>query len=276
MKKRIAVLGSTGSIGTQSLEVISKNPDHFELEVITAQNNANLLIEQAIKYKPNVVVISNDKHYQKVNEALENYDIQVYAGEESLSQIVEMGSIDQVIIALVGYAGLRPTISAIKAGKNIALANKETLVVGGEIIGNLLKSHKSQIIPIDSEHSAIFQCLSGEVGNPVEKIILTASGGPFRGWNRLALSKATKAQALKHPNWEMGCKITIDSASLMNKGLEVIEARWLFDLSPRTNRNYHSSAIHHSQLGSVYRRFIKSPNGIARYAFAYSVCFNLS
>ena len=232
MKKRIAVLGSTGSIGTQSLEVISKNPDHFELEVITAQNNANLLIEQAIKYKPNVVVISNDKHYQKVNESLENYDIQVYAGEESLSQIVEMGSIDQVIIALVGYAGLRPTISAIKAGKNIALANKETLVVGGEIIGNLLKNHKSQIIPIDSEHSAIFQCLSGEVGNPVEKIILTASGGPFRGWNRLALSKATKAQALKHPNWEMGCKITIDSASLMNKGLEVIEARWLFDLSP--------------------------------------------
>lgn len=232
MKKRIAVLGSTGSIGTQSLDVISKNPDHFELEVITAQNNARLLVEQAIRYQPNVVVIANEKHYEEVNQALEKYDIQVYAGDESLSQVVEMGSIDQVIMALVGYAGLKPTINAIKAGKIIGLANKETLVVGGILIEELLKKYKSQIIPIDSEHSAIFQCLAGEIGNPIDKIILTASGGPFLGWDRNLLSKATKAQALNHPNWEMGCKITIDSASLMNKGLEMIEAKWLFDLNP--------------------------------------------
>ncbi len=231
IKKRIAVLGSTGSIGTQSLEVISQHPDKFELEVITAQNNANLLIEQAIKFKPNVVVISNDSLYEKVNDALFDLDIKVYASSESLSQVVEMESVDQVIMALVGYAGLKPTISAIKAHKQIALANKEVLVVAGALIQELLKKSSSGIIPVDSEHSAIFQCLVGEFDNAIEKIYLTASGGPFRNWDYEALRTATKKQALNHPNWEMGCKITIDSASLMNKGLEVIEAKWLFDLT---------------------------------------------
>lgn len=231
MKKRIAILGSTGSIGTQSLEVLKAHPDKFELEVITAQNNSKLLIKQAIEHQPNVVVISNDLLYGEVRDALEHYDIKVYAGEDSLSQVVEMETIDQVIMALVGYAGLKPTIHAIKAGKNIALANKETLVVGGALIQELLKKYKSRIIPIDSEHSAIFQCLVGEFNNSIEKIYLTASGGPFRGWGQDKLKKVTKAQALNHPNWEMGCKITIDSASMMNKGLEVIEAKWLFDLN---------------------------------------------
>lgn len=230
MTKSIAILGSTGSIGTQSLEVIKQNPDRFNLEVITAQNNANLLIKQAIEHKPNAVVISNKRLYNQVFDALDKYDIQVYAGEESLAQIVEMDSIDQVIIALVGYAGLKPTIQAIKSGKQIGLANKETLVVAGALIQELLKNSHSQIIPIDSEHSAIFQCLCGEFQNPIEKIYLTASGGPFLGKNADYLKNVKKEAALKHPNWEMGCKITIDSASMMNKGLEVIEAKWLFDL----------------------------------------------
>jgi 1-deoxy-D-xylulose-5-phosphate reductoisomerase len=247
MKKRIAILGSTGSIGTQSLEVISNHSDKFELEVITAQNNATLLIEQAIKFKPNVVVISNDLFYHKVNDALAHLDIKVYAGAESLAQVVEMENVDQIIMALVGYAGLKPTISAINADKQIALANKETLVVGGALIQKLLKNSKSQIIPVDSEHSAIFQCLVGEFNNPIEKIYLTASGGPFRGWDHEALKKVTKQQALKHPNWEMGCKITIDSASLMNKGLEVIEAKWLFDLkADQIDVIVHPQSIVHS------------------------------
>lgn len=230
MKKRIAILGSTGSIGTQSLEVIKNHPDLFELEVITAQNNAKLIIEQAIAYKPNAVVISNDKLYQQVFDILDPLDIKVYGGDEALVQIVEMESIDQIIIALVGFAGLKPTIAAIKANKIIALANKEALVVGGEIIQELLKKHTARIIPVDSEHSAIFQCLAGEFNNPIEKIYLTASGGPFLDKDDSFLKNVKKEQALNHPNWEMGCKITIDSASLMNKGLEVIEAKWLFDL----------------------------------------------
>lgn len=249
MKKRIAILGSTGSIGTQSLEVIKEQSDLFELEVITAQNNSKLLIKQAIEHQPNVVVISNELLYEEVRDALEKYDIKVYAGADALAQVVEMDTIDQVIMALVGYAGLKPTIHAIKANKNIALANKETLVVGGELIQELQKKHKSRIIPIDSEHSAIFQCLVGEFNNPIEKIYLTASGGPFRGWDYEALKKVTKTQALKHPNWEMGCKITIDSASMMNKGLEVIEAKWLFDLEVnQIDVVVHPQSIVHSMV----------------------------
>jgi len=252
MKKRIAVLGSTGSIGTQTLEVIKKHSDQFELELITAQNNSKLLIKQAIEHRPNVVVISNELLYEEVKEALEKYEIKVYAGEKALAQVVEMETIDQVIMALVGYAGLKPTINAIKAGKNIGLANKETLVVGGELIQELLKKYKSRIIPIDSEHSAIFQCLVGEFDNPIEKIYLTASGGPFRGWNLEALKNVSKAQALKHPNWEMGCKITIDSASMMNKGLEVIEAKWLFDLDVnQIDVVVHPQSIVHSMVQFV-------------------------
>lgn len=232
-KKRIAILGSTGSIGTQGLEVIEKNQSHFELEVITAQSNADLLIKQAIKHKPNTVVIGDDDLYLKVSDALEKYDIKVFSGSKSISQIVKMQTVDIVLIAVVGFAGLEPTINAIKAKKQIALANKETLVVAGDLISKLSKENKTDIIPVDSEHSAIFQCLAGEGTNPIEKIYLTASGGPFRGKDFNFLKTVTKAQALKHPNWKMGAKITIDSASMMNKGLEVIEAKWLFDLNDK-------------------------------------------
>ncbi len=232
-KKRIAILGSTGSIGTQGLEVIEKNQSHFELEVITAQSNADLLIKQAIKHKPNTVVIGDDDLYLKVSDALEKYDIKVFSGSKSISQIVKMQTVDIVLIAVVGFAGLEPTINAIKAKKQIALANKETLVVAGDLISKLSKEYKTDIIPVDSEHSAIFQCLAGEGTNPIEKIYLTASGGPFRGKDFNFLKTVTKAQALKHPNWKMGAKITIDSASMMNKGLEVIEAKWLFDLNDK-------------------------------------------
>ena len=232
-KKRIAILGSTGSIGTQAIEVIEKNKEHFQIEVITAQSNANLLIKQAIIYQPNTVVIGDDNFYSKVSKALENYDIKVFGGSKSISQIVEMETVDIVLVAIVGFAGLEPTINAIKAKKQIALANKETLVVAGKLIGQLSQENKTNIIPVDSEHSAIFQCLAGEGLNPIEKIYLTASGGPFRGKNQAFLKNVTKTQALKHPNWEMGAKITIDSASMMNKGLEVIEAKWLFDLNDK-------------------------------------------
>lgn len=232
MKKRIAILGSTGSIGTQALEVINQHPENFELEVITAHSNANLLIEQAIKFKPNAVVIANDKFYNKIFNALNTYDIKVFSGNESISQIIEMDSIDLVLIALVGYAGLKPTLKAIEKGKQIALANKESLVVAGKLITESAKKNGVNIIPVDSEHSAIFQCLAGESFNPIEKIYLTASGGPFRGKENKFLKNVKKEQALKHPNWKMGNKITIDSASLMNKGLEAIEAHWLFDLKP--------------------------------------------
>lgn len=230
-KKGLAILGSTGSIGTQALEVLETYPDYFDLQVLTANNNADLLIEQAKKFKPNSVVIINEKLYQQVKDALWNDDIKVYCGEDAMVQAVESSEIDIVLTALVGYAGLKPTISAIKAKKTIALANKETLVVAGELITKLALENNVQIYPVDSEHSAIFQCLVGEYQNPIEKIYLTASGGPFRGWTLDQLKTVTPAQALKHPNWTMGAKITIDSASLMNKGLEVIEAKWLFDLT---------------------------------------------
>ncbi len=230
-KKHIAILGSTGSIGTQALEVIEANSDQFVVEVLTAMNSANLLIEQAQKFKPNVVVIGNEALYDQLFNALDSHDIKVYAGADALASVVEMDSIDMVLTALVGYAGLKPTIKAIESGKHIALANKETLVVAGELITHLAKEKGVNIYPVDSEHSAIFQCLVGEFHNPIEKIILTASGGPFRGKTRADLANAKKEQALKHPNWDMGAKITIDSASLMNKGLEVIEAKWLFGLS---------------------------------------------
>jgi 1-deoxy-D-xylulose-5-phosphate reductoisomerase len=231
-KKSIAILGSTGSIGTQALEVIAAHTDQFEVEVLTAQSNAELLIAQAKTFQPNAVVIGNEDLYPVVKEALVPLNIKVFAGEKALSSIVQMDSIDLVLTALVGYAGLNPTLKAIEAGKNIALANKETLVVAGELVTQLARSKGVNIYPVDSEHSAIFQCLVGEFDNPIEKIILTASGGPFRGKKRDELVQVTKAQALKHPNWTMGAKVTIDSASLMNKGLEVIEAKWLFGLKP--------------------------------------------
>ncbi|MDG1718282.1 MAG: 1-deoxy-D-xylulose-5-phosphate reductoisomerase [Flavobacteriales bacterium] len=229
-KKHIAILGSTGSIGTQSLEVVDAHPERFVVEVLTANNNSKLLIEQSKKYKPNVVVVTNESKYKEVNNALFDLGIKVFSGENSLEEVVENENIDVVLTALVGYSGLKPTIRAIKSGKNIALANKETLVVAGDLITKLCKQYGVSIYPVDSEHSAIFQCLVGEHFNPIEKIYLTASGGPFRGKNREELLHVTKEQALKHPNWEMGSKITIDSASMMNKGLEVIEAKWLFDL----------------------------------------------
>lgn len=232
MKKRhLAILGSTGSIGTQTLEVVSKHSDKFQIEVLTANNNADLLIEQAKSCKPNCVVIVNESQYQKVFAALDPLDIKVYAGEKALASVVEMDTVDMVLTALVGYSGLLPTINAINAGKTIALANKETLVVAGEMITKLAQSKGVNILPVDSEHSAIFQCIVGEFHNPIEKLILTASGGPFRGKDRNFCHSVKKEQALIHPNWDMGAKITIDSATMMNKGLEVIEAKWLFGVS---------------------------------------------
>ncbi|MBL7856712.1 MAG: 1-deoxy-D-xylulose-5-phosphate reductoisomerase [Cyclobacteriaceae bacterium] len=248
-KKRIAILGSTGSIGTQALEVVDANPDCFEVEVLTAQNNAELLVSQAKRFKPNVVVIVNEDHYHFVKESLAKEDIKVYAGENSLSSVAQMDTVDLVLTALVGYSGLKPTIKAIEAGKTIALANKETLVVAGELVTKLAQEKGVNIYPVDSEHSAIFQCLVGEFHNPIEKIILTASGGPFRGKTRKELEVVTKAQALKHPNWTMGAKITIDSATLMNKGLEVIEAKWLFGLKPeQVEVVVHPQSIIHSMV----------------------------
>lgn len=246
-KKGIAILGSTGSIGTQALEVIQAYPEKFDLQVITANYNADLLIEQAIKHKPNMVVIADETQYQKVNDALWNHDIKVFAGSDALAQVCETQEVDVVLTALVGYAGLKPTLTAIRAGKSIALANKETLVVAGEIVTKEAADRGVNIYPVDSEHSAIFQCLVGEFHNPIEKIYLTASGGPFRGWKREQLLNVKKEQALKHPNWEMGAKITIDSASLMNKGLEVIEAKWLFNLRPdQIDVIVHPQSIVHS------------------------------
>ncbi|MGB0367904.1 MAG: 1-deoxy-D-xylulose-5-phosphate reductoisomerase [Flavobacteriales bacterium] len=246
-KRHIAILGSTGSIGTQALEVLEANPDTFVLEVLTAHGSADLLIEQALKFKPNCVVIGKEELFKKVQDALFDEGIKVFAGADSLAQVVQMDEIDVVLTALVGYAGLKPTLSAIEAGKHIALANKETLVVAGDIVTDLAKQKGVNIYPVDSEHSAIFQCLVGEFHNPIEKIYLTASGGPFRGQNREQLALVTKAQALKHPNWEMGAKITIDSASMMNKGLEVIEAKWLFGLkNEQIDVIVHPQSIIHS------------------------------
>ncbi len=248
-KKHIAILGSTGSIGTQALDVIKSNSDKFAVEVLTAMNSCDLLIEQAREFQPNVVVIGNENLYDQVFEALDPLDIKVYAGVSALSNVVQMDSIDIVLTALVGYAGLKPTISAIESGKNIALANKETLVVAGELITRLASEKGVNIYPVDSEHSAIFQCLVGEFHNPIEKIILTASGGPFRGRSKEELIAVKKEQALKHPNWDMGAKITIDSASLMNKGLEVIEAKWLFNLKmDQIEVVVHPQSIIHSMV----------------------------
>ena len=228
MKKLIAILGSTGSIGTQALQVIEEHPDKYEAYVLTANNRVEELIAQARKFKPEAVVIANEAKYQQLKEALADLLVKVYAGEEALCQIVQEKPIDIVLTAMVGYAGLRPTINAIRARKAIALANKETLVVAGELINQLARVNRTPILPVDSEHSAIFQCLAGEAGNAIEKVILTASGGPFRTFSHEQLKTVTKEQALRHPNWDMGAKITIDSASMMNKGLEVIEAKWLF------------------------------------------------
>ncbi len=246
-KRNVAILGSTGSIGTQALEVIKGAPGEFQVEVLTAQNNAGLLIRQAMEFKPNAVVIGNEEHYEKVKEALEPLYIKVFCGEISLEEIVELDSIDIVLTAMVGFAGLKPTLRAIAAGKNIALANKETLVVAGHLITQQAREAGVNIYPVDSEHSAIFQCMAGEFHNKIEQVYLTASGGPFRGMTTENLKNVKKEDALKHPNWDMGCKITIDSASLMNKGLEVIEARWLFALKPEQIKVIvHPQSIIHS------------------------------
>jgi len=249
MKKRIAILGSTGSIGTQTLDVIEQNPDYFEVEVLTANSNTHLLIEQTRKFKPNTIVIANKNKYDELVDALDDFPVKIYAGSEAIAQVVEMDTIDIVLTAMVGYSGLLPTINAIKSGKTIALANKETLVVAGEMIQKLAFHHQTSIYPVDSEHSAIFQCLVGEGKNKIEKIYLTASGGPFRGKDFDYLEKVTKENALKHPNWEMGAKITIDSSTLMNKGFEAIEARWLFGLDPnQIEVVVHPQSIIHSAV----------------------------
>lgn len=247
--KHIAILGSTGSIGTQTLEVVEANPDLFCVEVLTANNNVELLIKQALKFKPDAVVIANEGKYRLLCDALQHEDIKVYAGADAIAQVVSSGSIDTVVTAMVGYSGLIPTINAIRAGKNIALANKETLVVAGEFISRLVEQYQVAILPVDSEHSAIFQCLAGEGNNPVEKLILTASGGPFRGKDYAFLKQVTPKDALKHPNWNMGAKVTIDSASLMNKGFEVMEARWLFGINPqKIEVTVHPQSIVHSMV----------------------------
>jgi len=245
----IAILGSTGSIGTQALQVIDGHRDKLHVEVLTAGKNSDLLIRQALKFKPNVVVIQEETEYDSVFQALDAHGIKVYTGTDAISSVTSMDAVDLVLTGLVGYAGLHPTIEAIKSGKNIALANKETLVIAGELVTKLAKDHGVNIYPVDSEHSAIFQCLAGEFQNPVEKIILTASGGPFRGKNHSYLESVTKEQALKHPNWDMGNKVTIDSATLMNKGLEVIEAKWLFGIDPnQVEVIIHPQSIIHSMV----------------------------
>jgi 1-deoxy-D-xylulose-5-phosphate reductoisomerase len=275
MKKRIAIYGSTGSIGTQALEVIESNPELFSLEVLTAHSNAKLLIEQAIRFQPNIVIISDEAKYAEVNEALASKDIKVFAGEKSLIEIAGSDTYDILLAAIVGYAGLSSTLAAIEQGKTIALANKETLVVAGDIVTRLVAEKNARIIPVDSEHSAIFQCLVGEQNNPVEKIILTASGGPFLGKKPNFLINVKKDHALQHPNWTMGAKITIDSASLMNKGLEMIEAKWLFGLqNEQIDVLIHSQSIIHSMVqfedGSVKAQMglpdMKLP---IQYALAY-------
>jgi len=274
-KKQIAILGSTGSIGTQALEVISENESLFEVYALTANNNVDLLIQQARKYLPEMVAIGNESHYYELKNALSDLPIKVFAGNESIAQVAEMQPIDIVLTAMVGYSGLNPTMNAIKAGKKIALANKETLVVAGELICDLVAKHNAAILPVDSEHSAIFQCLAGEGNNPIEKLILTASGGPFRTKSMYELENVNSAQALKHPNWEMGAKITIDSASLMNKGFEIIEAKWLFGVSPdQIQVVVHPQSIIHSMVqfadGSIKAQLgmpdMKLP---IQYAFTY-------
>lgn len=274
-KKQIAILGSTGSIGTQALEVIAENNTLFEVYALTANQQVDLLIEQARRFKPEMVAIANEMHYSKLKDALKDLDIKVFAGNDSISQIAEMQPVDIVLTAMVGYSGLKPTINAIKAGKKIALANKETLVVAGELICDLTEKYKASILPVDSEHSAIFQCLAGEGNNPVEKLILTASGGPFRNKSLSELEFVTKSQALKHPNWNMGAKITIDSATMMNKGFEIIEAKWLFGVRPeQIDVVIHPQSIIHSMV-QFADSSIKAQLGLPdmklpiQYAFTY-------
>ena len=273
-KKKIAILGSTGSIGTQALQVIEEHSDLYEAYVLTANNRVELLIEQARRFMPEAVVIANEDKYEVLRDALADLPVKVYAGADALCQIVQERPVDVVLTAMVGFAGLKPTISTIKAGKAIALANRETLVVAGELINRLANDYHADIIPVDSEHSAIFQCLAGEV-SPVEKIILTASGGPFRTFSREQLAMVTKAQALKHPNWSMGAKITIDSASMMNKGFEVIEAKWLFGVEPgQIQVVVHPQSIVHSAV-QFADGAVKAQLGVPdmrvpiQYAFSY-------
>lgn len=274
-KKQIAILGSTGSIGTQALDVISEHADQFQVYALTANNSVDKLIEQARAFLPDAVVIANESKYTQLKEALADLPIKVYAGSDAIAQVVTSGPIDIVLTAMVGYSGLKPTIEAIKARKVIALANKETLVVAGEIINGLANKYQVPILPVDSEHSAIFQCLAGELNNPIEKVILTASGGPFRKLPLADLVHVTKAQALQHPNWDMGNKITIDSASMMNKGFEVIEAKWLFGVKPeQIEVVVHPQSIIHSMVqfedGSIKAQLgmpdMRTP---IQYAFTY-------
>lgn len=248
-QKQIAILGSTGSIGRQALEVIAANRNRFQVYALTANNNVDLLVQQARTFTPNVVCIANEKHYATLKQQLEDLPIKVFAGSDAIDQVVQMQGVDIVLAAMVGYAGLKPTIAAIEAGKIIALANKETLVVAGELICDLANRHNVPILPVDSEHSAIFQCLAGEYNNSIERLILTASGGPFRQTSLDELKSVTPAQALKHPNWDMGAKITIDSATMMNKGFEVIEAKWLFGVNPKQiDVVVHPQSIIHSMV----------------------------
>lgn len=249
IKKRIAIFGSTGSIGTQALDVIAANPDKFSAEVLTAHHNDELLIHQALKFNPNIVVIVDEKKYNRVKDALAQTDIKVFAGERALEEVAAMDVYDLMLAAIVGYAGLKPTLTAITNGKAIGLANKETLVVAGDIVMRKAVEHRVPVIPVDSEHSAIFQCLVGETRNRIEKVILTASGGPFLGRKPNYLVNVKREHALQHPNWSMGAKITIDSATLMNKGLEMIEAKWLFNLKPdQIQVMVHPQSIIHSMV----------------------------
>ena len=280
MKKQIAILGATGSIGTQALQVVEEHPDLYEVYALTANNKVDLLAEQARKFRPEAVVIANEDKYSQLKEALSDMPVKVYAGTDALCQIVESQLIDIVLTAMVGYAGLRPTINAIKAGKTIALANKETLVVAGELINRLAGEYHTPILPVDSEHSAVFQCL--EMNNPVHKIILTASGGPFRTYTLEQLKTVTKAQALKHPNWHMGAKITIDSASMMNKGFEVMEAKWLFGVRPdQIEVVVHPQSVIHSMV-EFEDGAVKAQLGVPdmrlpiQYAFSYPKRVHLS
>jgi len=275
MRKRIAILGSTGSIGTQALEVIDSNPGLFSVEVLTANNNAQLLISQALKYKPSTVVIANEEKYDEVYEALAIEGIAVFSGNLAIEQCVLSESVDMVIAAMVGYAGLLPVINAIKAKKQVALANKETLVVAGDLISRLCRENNVKLLPVDSEHSAIFQCLVGEDAGSIDKLILTCSGGPFRGYSTEQLRIVTPKQALAHPNWDMGNKITIDSATLMNKGFEVIEAKWLFDIDPnQIEVVIHPQSIIHSMVQFVDGS-IKAQMGLPdmRIPIQYAMCY---
>jgi 1-deoxy-D-xylulose-5-phosphate reductoisomerase len=278
-KRRIAILGSTGSIGRQALDVISQHRDLFEVELLTANNSSDLLIRQAIEFNANAVVICNESKYAEVSEALEPHYIKVFAGMKSVCDLVSGDNIDIVLTSMVGFSGLESTISAEKAGKTIALANKETLVAAGQLVMDLAAKHRARILPVDSEHSAIFQCLMGSAGAEIEKIHLTASGGPFRTWNREDIAAATPAQALKHPNWSMGSKITIDSATMMNKGLEIIEARWLFGTpGDKINVVVHPESIIHSMVeyadGSVIAQ-MGHPDMREAIQFAFSYPYRL-